>query len=332
MLAEKVNAAGGVDGHKIELIIKDDQSEAKNANIAASELIDKDGVLAIIGATTSASTMAMKTKTNQSKVPHMSMAAGTAITDPKDVTPNEWIYRTAQSDSVAVKKVIDYLSQTLKIKKFAILHDSNAFGASGEKELTKLAAGACLTITASEAYNTNDTDMSSQLTKISGTKPDVLVVWGTNPGPAIAAKNMKSLNMKIPYVGSHGIANGTFIKLAGPAAEDVVFPAGKVLVPSSATGAQSETIVSFMKDYKAKYGEEPNSFAGHAYDAFEILMAALKNSGGDKDKLRAEIEKTKDFNGISGVITYSKDDHDGTATKDMIMVEIKGGKWGLKAQ
>jgi branched-chain amino acid transport system substrate-binding protein len=330
MLAEKINADGGIDGHDLELIIKDDQSEAKNANLAASELIDKDGVLAVIGGTTSASTMAMKTKTNQSKVPHVSMAAGTQITDPADTTPNEWIFRTAQSDAVAVQKVIDYLSKTLKIKKFAILHDSNAFGASGDKELAKLAPKAGLTITTSEAYNTNDTDMSSQLTKISGTKPDVIVVWGTNPGPAIAAKNMKSLNIKIPYVGSHGIANGTFIKLAEAAAEGVVFPAGKVLVPESATGGQAETITEFSKMYEEKYKEKPNSFAGHAYDAFYIVVNALKNSGADKTKLRDEIEKTADFNGVSGVFTYGKDNHDGTSTKDMIMVEIKAGKWILK--
>jgi branched-chain amino acid transport system substrate-binding protein len=327
MLAEKVNAAGGVDGHKIELIIKDDQSEAKNANIAASELIDKDGVLALIGGTSSANTMAMKTKTYQSKVPQISMAAGTTITDPKDSTPNEWIFRTAQSDAVAVQKVIDYLSKTLKIKKIAILHDSNAFGTSGEKELKRLASVACLTVTASEAYNTNDTDMTSQLTKISGTKPDVVVVWGTNPGPAIAAKNMKSLNLKTPYIGSHGISNSTFVKLAGDAAEGVVFPTGKVLVPESATGSQAETIASFTKDYEGKFGEKPNHFAGHAYDAFNILVNALKIAGSDKEKLRAEIEKTKDFSGISGVISYSKDDHDGTTTKDLIMVQVKGGKW-----
>lgn len=323
MEVDKINEAGGINGHKVEIKIEDDQSDPTKAGIAASKLIDEDHVIAILGGTTTPSTLAMKVKTAEAKIPHISLAAGIKITE----APNEWIVRTAQSDAVAVQKVIDYLSKSMKVKKFAILSDANAFGQSGAAELTKLAPKAGLEVVASETYKTDDTDVSSQLTKISGAKPDVIVVWGTNPGPAVAAKNMKQLGLKIPYVGSHGIANGTFIKLAGDAAEGVVFPAGKVLVPSSATGDQAKVIEAFMSDYKAKYKENANSFAGHAYDAINILAAALKEAGSDNEKLRDAIEKTKDFVGISGIFTYGPDNHDGTSASDMIMVEIKGGKW-----
>ncbi len=323
MEVDKINKAGGINGHQIELKVEDDQSDPKNAVIAASKLIDEEHVIALIGGTGSPATLAMKPKTAEAKIPQIAMAAGIKIT----AAPNEWIFRTAQSDAVAVQKVIDYMSKTLKIKKFAILSDANAFGQSGSTELKKLAPKAGLEVVASETYKTDDTDVSSQLTSIKGAKPDVVVVWGTNPGPAVAAKNMKQLGMTIPYIGSHGIANKTFLKLAGAAAEGVVFPAGKVLVPSSATGDQANVIKSFMADYKAKYGEPANSFAGHAYDAINILANALKEAGSNNEKLRDAIEKTKDFVGISGIISYGADNHDGTAGSDMIMVEVKGGKW-----
>jgi len=323
MIEEQINEAGGIDGHKIDIIIEDDESDPKNAAVAVSKLIDEEGVIAIIGGTITPSTLAMKPETEKAKIPHMAMAAGVPIT----ATPNEWIFRTAQSDAVAVQKVIDYLSDTLKIKKFAILNDANAFGQSGAEELKKLAPKAGLEVVASESYKTEDTNVTAQLTKIKGTDAEVIVVWGTNPGPAIAAKNMKELGMTIPYVGSHGIANKTFIDLAGSASEGVVFPAGKILVPSSVTGEQADVIEKFLADYKAKYNANANSFAGHAYDAIHILLKALENVGSDNEKLRAEIEKTSGFNGISGVFNYSKEDHDGTTTSDMIMVEVKSGAW-----
>jgi len=323
MEADKINKAGGINGHKIDLKIEDDQSVATNAVIAASKLIDQEHVIALIGGTGSPATLAMKPKTAEAKIPQIAMAAGIKITE----APNEWIVRTAQSDAVAVQKVIDYMSKTLKIKKFAILSDANAFGQSGSTELKKLAPKAGLEVVASETYKTDDTDVSSQLTKINGAKPDVVVVWGTNPGPAVAAKNMKTLGMKMPYIGSHGIANKTFLTLAGSAAEGIVFPAGKILVPSSATGDQADVIKTFTADYKAKYGENPNSFAGHAYDAINILANALKEAGSNNEKLRDAIEKTKDFVGISGIFTYGADNHDGTTSSDMIMVEVKDGKW-----
>lgn len=326
MIEEQVNEAGGINGHKIEIIIEDDQTDPKNAATAVSKLIDEEGVIAIIGGTITPSTLAMKPETAKAKIPHMAMAAGVPITE----APNEWIFRTAQSDAVAVQKVIDYLSDTLKIKKFAILNDANAFGQSGAEQLKKGAPEAGLEVVASESYKTEDTNMTAQLTKIKGTDAEVIVVWGTNPGPAIIAKNMKELGMTIPYVGSHGIANKNFVTLAGTASEGVVFPAGKILVPSSVTGDQADVIKGFLDDYKAKYDAEANSFAGHAYDAIHILLKALEKAGSDSEKLRAEIEKTTGFNGISGVFNYSKDDHDGTTTSDMIMVEIKNGEWSEK--
>ena len=323
MIVEQINKDGGVDGHQIELFIEDDESNPTNATTAVSKLIDEKGVIAIIGGTTTPSTLAMKPETAKVKVPHIAMSAGIAVT----TAPNEWIFRTAQSDAIAVQKVIDYLSKTLKVKKFAILHDSNAFGQSGATELQGRAPDAGMEVVDVESYKTEDTDLTSQLTKIKGTAAEVVVVWGTNPSPAIAAKNMKQLNMTIPFVGSHGIANKSFVTLAGTAADGVVFPAAKILVPESAQGDQKLVIDKFIEDYTAKYAEGPNSFAGHAFDAIHILVQALEKAGAENEALRDAIEETKGFNGISGIFNYGADNHDGLKTSDMIMVEIKDGKW-----
>lgn len=332
MEVEQINKEGGVDGRQIELFIEDDQSDPKNANTAMSKLIDEKGVIAVIGGTSSSSSMAIKTRVDQAKIPQIALAAGIAITkDANDMSKTDpWVFRTAQSDDIAVKRVVDYLKNELGIKKFAIIHDTNAFGQSGADELQKVAPGAGLEIVAVESYKTDDTDMTSQLTKVKGEQPEVVVVWGTNPGPAIIAKNMRQLKMTMPFVGSHGIANKTFITLAGAAAEGVVFPSGKILVPSSATGEQAEAINAFLEDYNAKYGEPANHFAAHAYDAIHILTKSLKVAGTDSEKLRKEIENTKEYVGLDGIFNYAADNHDGMATSDLIMIEIKNGAWTEK--
>ena len=174
--------------------------------------------------------------------------------------------------------------------------------------------------------------MTAQLTKIKGFSPEVLIVWGTNPGPALVAKNMKQLGMTIPYVGSHGIANSTFIKLAADAAEGVVFPAGRLLVPSSITDAkQKEVTEGFINDYKAKYNASPNPFAGYAFEAITIFWPTPSSRAGSTDAkaIQTALNATTGFAAPDGIYNYTATDHDGLKSTDMIMVKIQGGTWVL---
>ena len=140
---------------------------------------------------------------------------------------------------------------------------------------------------------------------------------------------MKQMGMTIPFVGSHGIANMTFVEQAGDAANGVVFPAGRMAIPESIPeGTEWRDVVDeFRADFKAEYGSEPNTFAGHGWDAGLIVANALKISGEDRSKLRDEIENTKDFAGVGGVFNYSAKDHNGLNANDLIMVKVVNGQW-----
>jgi branched-chain amino acid transport system substrate-binding protein len=328
MEQDLINAKGGVLGRPLKIVIEDDKTDAKEAVTAANKLIDQDKAVALIAATGSASTLAVKPITAQKGLPQMAMAAANDITD---VAPADWIWRTPQKDALAVQRALDYIAKTLKVTKIAVLHDENAFGSSGDAEIAKQAPGMGLEVVASESYKTADTDMTAQLTKIKGANPEVLVVWGTNPGPALIAKNMKQLGMTVPYVGSHGIANQTFIKLAADAAEGVVFPAGRLLVPSSITDAkQKEVTETFIKDYAFTYGAQPNPFAGYALEAITILADAITRAGStDAAAIQTALDSTTGFPGPDGLYTYTKTNHDGLVASDMIMVKIQGGTWVL---
>jgi branched-chain amino acid transport system substrate-binding protein len=328
MEQDLINAKGGILGKQISIVIEDDKSDPNAAVTAANKLLQQDKAVALIAATTSSSTLAVKAITAQKGIPQMAMAAANDVTDK---APADWIWRTPQKDSLAVQRALDYIAKDLKVTKIAVLHDENAFGSSGDAEIAKEAPGLGLQVVADESYKTNDTDMTAQLTKIKGANPEVLVVWGTNPGPALAAKNMKQLSMTIPYVGSHGIANGTFIQLAGDAAEGVVFPAGRLLVPSSITDAkQKEVTEGFIADYSKAYNAQPNPFAGYAFEAITLLADAITRAGGtDAKAIQSALNSTAGVAGPDGIYNYSATNHDGLVASDMIMVKIQGGKWIL---
>jgi branched-chain amino acid transport system substrate-binding protein len=328
MMQEVINSKGGVLGRPVKIVVEDDKTDAKEAVTAANRLLDQEKVVALIAATGSASTLAVKEITAQKSIPQIAMAAANDITDKP---PMDWIWRTPHKDALAVSRALDYVVNVLKVKKVAILHDENAFGSSGKAEIEKQAPTLGLQVVAVESYKTADTDLTAQLTKIRGAGPEVLIVWGTNPGPALAAKNMKQLGMNIPYVGSHGIANKKFIELAGEAAEGVVFPAGRLLVPSSITDpAQKAVTDEFIALYQAKYGAAPNTFAGYAFEAVTILVDAISRAGStEPTAIQSALNSTKNLPGPDGYYNYSPTDHDGLKAEDMIMVKIQGGTWVL---
>jgi len=326
MMQTQINDAGGVLGRPVEIIIEDDKSNPTDAVTLTQKLLQQDKVIAIIGGTISASTLAMKPITAEAGIPQMAMAASNAITDEP---PMEWIWRTPQKDALAAARALKYAAESLGVTKIAVLHDENAFGSSGAAEIEKSAPDFGLEIVATESYKTDDTDVTAQLTKIKGSNPEALIVWGTNPGPAVAAKNMKQLGMTIPYVGSHGIANQAFIDLAGDAAEGVVFPAGKLLATESITDpAQKAVVDQFVAAYEAATGKKPNTFAGHALDAVALLMNAINTAQStDAAAIQSALNATTGFPGTGGIYNYSATDHDGLTVDDMIMIKIEGGKW-----
>ncbi|HEY3398349.1 MAG TPA: ABC transporter substrate-binding protein [Armatimonadota bacterium] len=326
LLEKSINAAGGINGRPLQIVIQDDQSDETAALTAAKQLIENEKVLAVIGPSISGTSLAVMPTFEKAGVPLISCAAAVKITKPV----NKWVFSTAQPDTLAVAKLMDYL-KAKGIKQIAVLTDSNAFGSSGLEALKAQAGSQGLTIVAAETFGSKDTSMTTQLTRIKGKSPQAIICWGTNPGPAIIAKNAKDLKLTIPLFMSHGVSNHKFVELAGPAAEGVIFPSGRILVADflAADDKQKQGLLDFTKAYSAEYGTPPDHFAGHAWDAMQIIAAALKSSGDDRAKLRDAIEKTTGFVGIGGIFNLSATDHNGLTKDAFVLVTVKGGKWEI---
>ncbi len=326
LVVEQINAAGGIDGHMLEAVIYDTEGDPSKAVMGVSKLINKDNVIAIIGPSRTPTTLAVMPMIQKAKIPFISCAAGNKIVAPID----PWVFKTAQSDILAVAAIYENL-KAKNTKKIGIISVGNAFGESGKEQLIAQAAGSGLAVTKSETYGAKDTDMTAQLTKIRQDNPEAIVCWGTNPGPAVLAKNIQQLGLDIPLYQSHGVASPKFIELAGSAAEGIMLPTGKILVAGLLPDSdpQKEVLNVYISEYEKKYATSVSGFGGYAYDAVKILAAALKNSNGDKEKIREAIENTKNHVGVSGIFNFSKTDHNGLSPEAFVMVKIKDGTWEL---
>jgi len=326
MLLEELNAAGGINGMPVKLVFYDTGGDATKTVTATKKLIELDGVDVIIGPTTSGNSMAIIDIVEEAKVPLISCAASVRIVVP--VKP--YVFKTPQTDVMAVEKIYTKLKAD-GIKKIAILTVSDGFGDSGKVQLEKFASDYGLNIVAAERYGGKDTDMSAQLTKIKGTDAEAIICWGTNPGPAVVAKNRKQLGITIPLYNSHGVASKKFIELAGDAAEGTYLPAGKLLIVDqlAANDPQRKILSEYKSNYEKKFGGSVNTFGGHAFDAFKIAIMALEKADKNGTAIKDEIEKITGFVGTGGIFNFSAGDHNGLTKDGFVMIEISGGDWKL---
>lgn len=324
MVVDEINARGGIKGRKLELISYDTAGDTTKAVQLATKLIKDDKVAAIIGPSTTGETMAVIPVVEKEQVPMISCSAGSKITDPV----KKWVFKTAQNDTLAVGRIYEYL-QKQKQTKVAILTVSDGFGSSGREQLKAQAAKYGITIVSDDTYGPKDTDMTAQLTKIRGSQAQAVICWGTNPGPAVIAKNARQLGLKLPMFMSHGVSSKKFIELAGDAAEGIKLPSGKVIVADLLPGSdnQKKSLMAFVKDYQNHYKAEGDHFGGHAWDAVMLIKDAVERGADSAVTIRDQIEKTRNFHGIGGTFTYSAQDHAGLGKDAFVLVEIKNKDW-----
>lgn len=332
MIEADVNARGGIKGpdgrlHPLKLVIYDDASDETKAVLAAKKLIDEDKVTAIVGTTLSGTSLAILDTVQRAEVPLISCAAAAKIVEP--AAERRWVFKTPQSDHLIVGVLVDYL-KAKGLTKVGWLNVDYAFGQLGWIEFEKATAAAGLSVVANEKFGQKDVDMTAQLTRVKAASPQAVVVWSIPPSASIATKNYADLGLRMPMFQSHGVGNKKYIELASGAAEGVRFPAGKLLVAEQLADndAQKPVLLAYARDFETRYGPR-NTFGGHAWDAVQLAVRALGKAGSDRAGVRAAIEGTRNFVGISGVFDFSPSDHNGLDRRAATMIQIVDGQWKL---
>jgi branched-chain amino acid transport system substrate-binding protein len=328
MVVDKLNAAGGVNGQKIELIIKDSGGSAEKAVSFAKQLIEEEKVLAIIGPSTSGETMQIKPICEEAKMILVSCAAAEVIVNPLA----KYVFKTPQKDSQAVT----WIYKTMKdmgISKIAVLSGADGFGKAGKAQLEEIAKTSGIEILVNEVYDPKETDLTAVVTKVKGTPGVQAVVnWTIAPAQSIIPKNMKQIGLNVPLFQSHGFGNIKYVQQAGEAAEGTLFPAGRLLVVDELKDdhPQKAVLAAYKKDYESAYKEDVSTFGGHAYDALLVITEAIKKAGStDRAKVRDAIETLKGLAGTAGIFNFSPEDHTGLDLTAFEMLTVKNGKFAI---
>jgi branched-chain amino acid transport system substrate-binding protein len=328
MLEAEINAKGGLPGpvrHPVKIIIYDDASDETKAVLAAKKLIEEDRVAAIIGTTLSGTSLAILGAVQTAQVPLISCAAAIKIVEP--AAERKWVFKTPQSDWLIIDVLVDYL-KSKGLTKVGWLNVDYAFGELGWIEFEKAAPKAGIQILDHEKFGQKDVDMTPQLTRVKAANPQAVVIWSIPPSASIATKNYRDLGINAPLFQSHGVGNKTYINLAGPAANGVIFPVGKLLVAEQLPDSdpQKTVLLAYAKAFEGKYGPR-NTFGGHAWDAVQLAFRAMERAGNNRAAIRDAIEGTRNFVGVTGVFDFSPTDHNGLDRRAVTMVEIVDGQW-----
>ncbi|MDH3542937.1 MAG: ABC transporter substrate-binding protein [Desulfobulbaceae bacterium] len=329
MMVEEINAKGGINGNKIDLIIKDSGANPEKAISFAKQLIEEDKVFAIIGPSTSGETMKIKNIAEEAEMILISCAAAEVIVNPVA----KWVFKTPQKDSDAVKKIYGTMKD-MGISKIAVLTGNTGFGNAGKGQLEAIAPEFGIEILASEVYDKKETDLSAVVAKLMANKDIQAVVnWSIVPAQGILAKNMRQAGWDVPLFQSHGFGNIKYVEAGGAAAEGIIFPAGRLLVAEDLPDShpQKALLIKYKNDYEIRcLGEECSTFGGHAFDALTILVAGIKKAGVvDKEKVRDAIENLQGVAGTAGVFNFSPEDHNGLDINSFEMLTVKDGKFAI---
>lgn len=315
MAIDEVNAAGGVLGKQIKLVTEDDQSKAGEAATVVRKLISRDKVVAILGEVASSRSMEAAPICQTKKIPMISPAS----TNPDVTKAGNFIFRICFIDPFQ-GTVLAKFALTKGWKRTAILTDVKQDYSVGLtqffKEYYTKNGG---TIVSEQNYSGGDTDFNAQLTSIKQQTPDVILASGYYTESGLIAKQAKQLGLNMPMLGGDGWDSPSLVKVAGQAME------GNYFSNHFSDEDQSPIIQDFIKKYKARSNEIPDAMVALGYDSAMILVDAIKRAGTtDSDKLREAIAATKDYQGITGVITL---DAERNANKPAVILTIKEGKF-----
>ena len=332
MVVDQINKEGGINGRPIELIVGDTESDPAKAAVIAKKFIFSDKVAAIIGPTSTAEGMSVKKIVEEAGVPTFMTVGGDPVIMGGNLGAYTYVFKSPQRSSTAARKLYGYL-KAKGLTRVALFTASDSFGKDGLGWLEKLAPEFGITFTAKEAFGPSDTDMTAQLTKIKNSAPQAIVTWTIGPVGSIVAKNKVQVGITTPLFQCHGLPDPKYIELAGKASEGDRMPATKLMVGDSLPNSdpQKKVIAEFIQLYRDVYKHDKefpiNTHSGYAWDAITIVANAMKKAGTDGKALRAAIEQTKGYVGVSGVYNLTAEDHNGLDVDSMVMVQVKNDKF-----
>jgi len=322
LAAKQINQKGGIHGREIEIISVDNEGKPQTSVAVMKKLVYNDKIVAAIGSVYSSIVLADMQVTKEAKVPQI-----TAITSAPAITEqgNEWIFRTQIRSDYQSRILVD-IAKELGVKNWAVLNQNDDYGrAAADEFLKKIETVPELKLVAHEVFQPADQDFKAQLLKINRAGAKGLALFAFLKPAAIVIKQARSLGMDFKVLGTDAIAVPEYIDLVGKeTAEGNI--ASSLFVPDNS----ESKVQRFNEAYKAEYGELPNKDDALGYDAMMILIKAMEKLKPNftTTELKDALEKI-DYDGVTARIKFDKK-HDGIS--EVLVVEVKNGKWVLRTK
>jgi len=280
-----------------------------------TKLIFRDRVCAIIGEVSSSRSLAAAPICQDNGVPMVSNAS----TNPEVTRKGDYIFRVCYIDPFQGEILAKFAYNSLGCRRVAILKDvKNDYSVGLAQYFAEKFQELGGQITGEQAYSEGDTDFKAQLTAVKGAEPDAVIVPGYYTEAALIVKQARELNMQMPFIGGDGWDSAKLVEIGGAAMDNTFF--------STAYSADdpNPVVQDFVKSYRAIYNESPDAFAVLGYDAGKLLFDAIGRAGNTKgENLRDALAATKNFPGVSGVITI---DAERNAQKSIVIIAVSEGQ------
>ena len=311
---KQINAAGGINGKQINLMIEDNQSTNPGALAALTKQVEQNKVLALVGSVKSTQIQAMSDTVKQYGIPTMIGGTNAGLTN----AGNPWLFRVRPDDSITAAAMVKYIKEDLKLTKVGIVHDTDAFGTGGADLVEQGAKDNGLTMVRREKYTTKDKDFTAQLLNLKNAGAEVMVVYGTNPEDvAVIQRQYAQLGKPFKYVGSPSSQMKDCLNLSKENAEGLLAIADYV-------PGQSDVSKKYSADYQKEYNEPFDPTSAWTYDGLNILTAAIKKGGEDRGKIKDAILATQGYQGALGTFSFTPN---GDGLSEVSVVEIQKGAW-----
>lgn len=320
-----INAAGGIDGRKVTLIVKDDKTDVTQSVTEYNQLAADKSVSAILSSSFASASAATAPSAVTNKIPTLALSPISVLANGS----NKYAFVVPATPEVYAQAMVDYFKAT-GVKSIAIGYaGGDVYGQTGNDATKAAASKAGLTIAIDEAYDQTATDFSALITHVQNSKAEGLLVWGAGPAPVIITKQMKAKAPNIQLYMTGAEASSLYVKPSGDAAEGVVM-SSSVAVPTDQLpdGAYKKVLDGFVTPWRAaNENANPPQFAFDGASAIGLLKSAIeKAKSSDREAIRDALEST-DALMINGHYKYSATNHAGLTTDAVAIVQVKGGQF-----
>ena len=294
---EEINKAGGVLGRPLELDVQDNQSANPGSVLAFSKLVAKHDIAAVIGPIRSTQVLAMMPSILKAGIPVMVGGTDYTLTHAN----NPWIFRVRPHDGYSANAIADFGVNTLKLKKWVIVHSTETFGIGGKNRLTDILKSLGVSSILSYGVRNNTQDLSLIVQSIKQSDADILATYITAPENVIGfAKSLRQGGITVPWIGSPSVVTATAVQRGGSMMHDT-YSITDFFVDASPEAQ------AFSRKYRNRYGLEPDIYSAWTYDAVNLLALAIKNANSTApEEIRKAILSIQQFKGVEGIYGFDQ--------------------------